>query len=53
MFSQDFFKHGAAIAAAFLLTLTSVAAAVGPARAVETARISYSDAAPVSASAHV
>ena len=52
MFTNDFFKQGAAIAAALLLTLTSVAAAVGPARAVETARIAHA-AAPVSAYANV
>ena len=53
MFSHDFFKHGAAIAAAVLLTITSVAAAVGPARAVETAEISYAAAPAVSAAVHV
>ena len=51
MFNNDTLKQGAAVAAALLLTLTSVAAAVGPARAVETARIAQ--AAPVSATAHV
>ena len=53
MFSHDILKHGAAIAAAVLLTITSVAAAVGPARAVETSRIAYVAAPAASAAAHV